>query len=216
MSILITNAAGTSGSGTVTSVALTDGSSTPIYTISGSPVTTAGTLTFTLNTESANLVFAGPTTGAATQPTFRSLVTADLPASIAMRYENRAGNTVSNSFTVASFATQIYDANSTFTSNTTFTAPTTGIYHVDAQLATTTSYTTAQALLIKLFKNTSTQISYGAAIGSGGGALDYIAKLSADINLTAGDTLQIQGFSSTSVSLITAAGNNYFNVHFVR
>lgn len=66
-------------SGTVTSVALADGSSTPIYTISGSPVTSSGTLTLTLNTEAANSVFAGPTSGGATQPTFRSLVAADVP-----------------------------------------------------------------------------------------------------------------------------------------
>ncbi len=68
------------GSGTVTSVALSDGSTTPIYSISGSPVTTSGTLTFSLSTQAANKIFAGPTSGSAAQPTFRSLVTADLPA----------------------------------------------------------------------------------------------------------------------------------------
>jgi len=67
----------TSG-GTVTSVALLDGSTTPIYSISGSPVTSTGTLDFTLMTQSANMVFAGPTTGSAAQPTFRSLVVGDL------------------------------------------------------------------------------------------------------------------------------------------
>lgn len=70
---------GGGGSGTVTSVALADGSSSPIYTISGSPVTTSGTLAFTLSTKAANLVFAGPTTGSAAQPTFRALVAADIP-----------------------------------------------------------------------------------------------------------------------------------------
>jgi hypothetical protein len=65
-------------SGTVTSVGLADASTAPIYTITNSPVTSAGTLTFTLNTESANTVFAGPTTGSAAQPTFRSLVVGDL------------------------------------------------------------------------------------------------------------------------------------------
>jgi hypothetical protein len=69
----------TDTSGTVTSVALADGSTTPIYTISGSPVTTAGTLTFTLNTETANTVFAGPATGGPSQPTFRALVATDIP-----------------------------------------------------------------------------------------------------------------------------------------
>lgn len=65
-------------SGTVTSVALADGSTTPIYSISGSPVTSSGTLTFSLETQSANLVFAGPSSGSAAQPTFRTLVNADL------------------------------------------------------------------------------------------------------------------------------------------
>lgn len=64
------------GSGTVTSVGL---SLPGIFTVSGSPVTTTGTLTGSLNTQSANLVWAGPTTGAASAPTFRSLVGADLP-----------------------------------------------------------------------------------------------------------------------------------------
>jgi hypothetical protein len=75
----ITISASAPGTGTVTSVALFDGSSTPIYTISGSPVTTSGTLTFTLSNETANKVFAGPTSGGAAQPTFRSLGSSDIP-----------------------------------------------------------------------------------------------------------------------------------------
>jgi Chaperone of endosialidase len=73
-------ACATAGSGTVTSVAFADGSTSPIYTITGSPVTTSGTLTETLSTESANTLFAGPTTGSAAQPTFRTLVAADFPS----------------------------------------------------------------------------------------------------------------------------------------
>lgn len=69
------------GSGSVTSVGLSDGSTTPIYAITSSPVTTSGTLTLTLNTQSANKVFAGPSSGGAAQPTFRALVTADIPTS---------------------------------------------------------------------------------------------------------------------------------------
>lgn len=65
-----------SGSGTVTSVGL----SLPAFiTVSGSPVTGAGTLTGTLATQTANTVFSGPTTGAAAQPAFRALVSDDLP-----------------------------------------------------------------------------------------------------------------------------------------
>lgn len=65
--------------GTVTSVGLVDVSTTPIYTISGSPVTASGNLAFALKAQSANLVFAGPGSGSAAQPSFRSLVLADLP-----------------------------------------------------------------------------------------------------------------------------------------
>lgn len=68
------NAAG--GAGTVTSVALAAPS---ILTVSGSPVTTAGTLTMTLATQSANAVLAGPTSGGAATPTFRALVADDIP-----------------------------------------------------------------------------------------------------------------------------------------
>lgn len=69
-------AGGGGGSGTVTSVAL---SAPNIMTVGGSPVTTSGTLAITLATQSANLIWAGPTTGSAATPTFRSLVIADIP-----------------------------------------------------------------------------------------------------------------------------------------
>src|ERR1043165_5929303 len=64
------------GAGTVTSVGL---SLPNIFSTSGTPVTGAGTLTGTLATQNANLVFSGPTTGSAATPTFRSLVAADIP-----------------------------------------------------------------------------------------------------------------------------------------
>jgi hypothetical protein len=67
-------------SGTVTSVGFADTSTTPIYTITNSPVTSSGTIDQTLKTQSANLVFAGPSSGGSTQPTFRSLVSADIPS----------------------------------------------------------------------------------------------------------------------------------------
>lgn len=69
------------GTGTVSSVGLFDGSTTPIFGITNTPVTTTGSLTFTLNTETANTIFAGPASGSAAQPAFRSLVTADFPTS---------------------------------------------------------------------------------------------------------------------------------------
>jgi len=81
-----TNVVGTLGyynlptsAGTVTSVGLADLSTAPIYTVSNSPVTTSGTIDLTLNTQSANEVFAGPSSGSATEPAFRALVANDIP-----------------------------------------------------------------------------------------------------------------------------------------
>lgn len=64
------------GTGTVTSVAL---SLPGELAVAGSPITTSGTFTVTWNTETANTIFAGPTTGSAAAPAFRALVGNDLP-----------------------------------------------------------------------------------------------------------------------------------------
>ena len=70
------SAAVSGGSGTVTSVGL---SLPAIFSVSGSPVTTSGTLTAALATQLANLIWAGPVSGGAATPTFRAMVTADIP-----------------------------------------------------------------------------------------------------------------------------------------
>jgi hypothetical protein len=62
--------------GTVTSVGL---SLPSMFTVTGSPVTGAGTLGATLASQTANYVFAAPA-GSAGAPVFRALVTGDLPA----------------------------------------------------------------------------------------------------------------------------------------
>jgi hypothetical protein len=68
-----------SGVGTVTSVGLTMPAP---FTVAGSPVTTSGTFAVTLNTQSANRVFAGPVSGGAAAPTFRVLAAADIPTAL--------------------------------------------------------------------------------------------------------------------------------------
>lgn len=65
------------GTGTVTSFSA--GNLSPIFTSNVATATTTPALTFALSNQNANLVFAGPTNGAAAAPTFRSLVAADIP-----------------------------------------------------------------------------------------------------------------------------------------
>lgn len=69
------------GTGTLTSVALN--LSVPldqVLNVAGSPVTgSTGTFTLDLDTQIANVFFSGPMVGPAAQPTFRTIVNADLP-----------------------------------------------------------------------------------------------------------------------------------------
>ncbi len=65
------------GSGTVTSVAMTVPSG--VFTILGSPITSSGTLQVGLVNQLANTVWCGPTSGAESVPTFRLLVSDDIP-----------------------------------------------------------------------------------------------------------------------------------------
>src|SRR5215831_8695388 len=65
-----------SGGGTVTSVGL---SMPPEFVVSHSPVTSADTLTVAKATESANQVWAGPSSGVAAAPSFRALIAGDIP-----------------------------------------------------------------------------------------------------------------------------------------
>ena len=64
--------------GMVTSVGL---SMPPEFSVTGSPVTSTGTLAVAKAGQNPNLVYAGPQSGTAAAPGFRALVAADLPAS---------------------------------------------------------------------------------------------------------------------------------------
>lgn len=73
----IPSGGGGGGGGTVTSVALALPAS--VFIVTGSPVTTSGTLTGSFSNQSANTILAGPTSGGASTPAFRSVVPADIP-----------------------------------------------------------------------------------------------------------------------------------------
>lgn len=67
------------GAGTVTSVAMTVPT---IFSLTGSPITTAGTLALSLATQANNTFFAGPNGGGPLAPAFRVIADADVPDTI--------------------------------------------------------------------------------------------------------------------------------------
>jgi hypothetical protein len=122
---------GTVAGGSVTSVAIT----VPVeFTVSGSPITTAGTIAIAKATESANQVYAGPTSGPAAAPAFRALVSADLPGGIGTVSSVGLTVTVPSIFTVAVTGSPITGSGSigvtialqTETANTVLAGPTSG------------------------------------------------------------------------------------------
>lgn len=80
--------------GTVISIGMTVPN---IMSVSGSPITSTGTLAVTLATQTMNTIFAGPSSGANATPTFRALVSADIPS---LSYLPLSGGTVSGALTV--------------------------------------------------------------------------------------------------------------------
>jgi len=82
------------GAGTVTSVAIAVPAE---WTVSGSPITDAGTITISEATQTANTVYAGPASGGAATPGFRSLVSDDIP--------NNAADTSGNAATATTATT---------------------------------------------------------------------------------------------------------------
>lgn len=82
------------GNGTVSSVGL---SLPGLFSVSGSPVTSSGTLTAALATQVANRLWAGPTTGADAAPTFRTLVAGDLGTTLQPQFARIGVNTAPSS-----------------------------------------------------------------------------------------------------------------------
>jgi len=109
------------GTGTVTSVGL---SLPSIFNVTGSPVTTSGTLSATLATETANYVFAGPTSGAASAPSFRALVSTDIPA---LSYQSVAAPTTVTTATYSISTTDLWVINN-YAGSLTLTLPTASSY----------------------------------------------------------------------------------------
>lgn len=118
---------GGGGGGGVTSVGLTMPSE---FSVAGSPVTGAGTLAVTKATQSANQVYAGPSSGAAAAPAFRSLVAADLPAgasgALVFLEEQTASTSAALNFTTALSTT--YDDYVILFSNVVFSTASINVY----------------------------------------------------------------------------------------
>jgi len=137
----------------VTSVAL---SLPSIMAVTGSPVTTSGTLTGTLTTQAANAIFAGPSSGAGAAPTFRSLTTADIPA---------MGATITNDTTTSTNVYPLFAAATSGSLTTVYTGNANYLYKPSTGELTSTAMISSNG--ITLNANT-IATSYTIAAGNNG------------------------------------------------
>ena len=180
----------------VTSVGF-EGDGTVLSSTESGPVTGSGILSATLNTQRANLILAGPTTGSAATPTFRSLVSGDIP--------NNAANT---SGTAANLSgTPALPNGTTATEQAAGSADSqvaTDSY-VDRAVATETSRAeTAEALLAPKASPTFTgTVSAGTITSTVGTATPGTSPATAGFSLLQNTTPTVTG-ASTTVALSTS------------
>lgn len=179
------------GTGTVTSVGLALPSDT--FAVTGSPVTTNGTLTGTYSNQTANFVHAGPATGAAAPPTWRALVAADLPASVA--YTN-----VANTFT----AEQIF-SNSPGTASGAYGTLFTGT-PATSSIANPLFYVKCLGSTDPTFTTNGTLIQVNNCTGSSGNLLNLASNGTTEFNVNSGGT-------ATATGGVTAGSTQQFQLN---
>jgi len=149
--------------GSVTSVGLSLPAT--LFSVSGSPVTSSGTLTGALIVQSANKLFAGPTAGGDAAPTFRSLVNADIAsAGAALTRTNDTNVTVTLG---GNAATSLVNAASLTLGWTGTLAATRGGTGTGSYAVGDTLYASATNVLSKLSGNITTGKQYLSQTGTG-------------------------------------------------
>ncbi len=156
-------------SGTVTSVAFED--STGLFTITGSPVTSSGTLTLSsLNSQAANTFFAAPN-GSAGSPTFRAIVSSDVPTLNQNTTGNAATATFATSAGSATTATSVTGTNVITNSNLAQIPAHTYLGNNTGSTANVIDVTNTQ---LTADLNQFTSSLQGVVPGSGGGTANFL------------------------------------------
>lgn len=184
------------GAGTVSSVGLL--LPTSVFTISGSPVTSSGTLTGAFATQTANTLFAGPGSGSAATPTFRALVAADLPTITCALFPAFTGDTITSAGSCVT-TTQKINGNA-IPASATVTGTNSSSQFISQTAAAVTAY-------INQFSSS----LQGATPASGGGTSNFLradgtwaappsggSVVCADLPALTGDTTTSAGSCATS------------------
>jgi hypothetical protein len=200
------------GGGSVTSVAL---SLPSIFTVTGSPVTTTGTLTATLASQTANTFLAAPN-GSAGAPTMRAIVAADIPTLNQNTTGSAATLTTARTINGTSFNGS---ANITVTANTTnaltigtglsgtsFNGSGAVTITIDSTVTTLTGTQTLTNKTIAAGSNTISGLTNSNLSGTAGITNANLANSS----VTVGSTAIALGASATTIAGLTSVTSTTF------
>lgn len=199
------------GGGSVTSVGLSDITSFAVAT--GSPVTTSGNLGYTLSSQSANRVFAGPTVGGAAVPTFRQLVVADIPdlsgtyltaVPINILQGATGTNTISNGTQAQAWNWPTLAGNTALALGSTSTAAAGNLQRLFSATLSGSNTNNNQITEAARFVNTHSgtgSTNRGIFVEASGGTNNYAAYIKSAIRITPDDTnfLDIIGGNPSSI-----------------
>lgn len=211
-----------SSGGTVTNFSA--GNLSPLFTTSVGTPTTTPVLSFTQVTQAANLVFAGPSTGSAANPTFRALVAADIPSGLPnVVYNNQvntgtaaftldaSGSTVSNAFKVpaqANLTVGVAGATGEDTTATMYHNYTGGVDSLQMTVPKSASITNGHCTDFSVSGSVITLADAGAACGSGGGG--SVFPLTIVQESQAASAGNVNSFTVTFPQTTAASGDTAF------
>lgn len=189
---------------------LLSGTSYIIYTFYGSlGQWVAGSSTAIFSAQAANLVYAGPATGAAAVPTFRALVLADIPINPSCLAFNSGNQSIPNaSETLITYDSELYDTDtihSTSSNTGRLTAKTAGKYSISLNINFANNSTNIRFASIRL--NGTTLIGAAASRAINDGAFRSYLSVSAQYILAVNDYVDSTAYQDSGGALnIEATG----------
>lgn len=190
---------GASGTAGVTSIGL---ALPNIFSVTPPAITTSGTITATFTTQSANTIFAGPASGSAAAPTFRSLVITDLPTMTSTEFAGKISDETGTGSLVF--------ANSPAFSGTP-TAPTPTTSDNSTKIATTAFVKSAVTAISLNFETTPSNIKMNGSAFVG--ALDTVPRADhvhpTDTSRAAKNGNASEAFSASSLTCTSLVLNGH-------
>lgn len=135
---------------------------------------------------------------------------------VAGKYENTAGTTLTSSEATVPYATKKYDSHGAF-NGTVFTAPVSGVYEFSSTISVQSVTNGVGQVLAGGFRITSGPEGLSAATQlvmvewGNGVAHGQVINFTKPFKLNAGDTVEVRAFNSNNIGLATDTGVNFFS-----